>query len=119
MGLLADRLFNGCRLSAAGGLLLGWLWPGHRDRLAVGLRRLRRAGQESALVQNLARDLFHQRRILPQVLLGVFPPLAKADLSVTDPGSALFDDLVFDAQVQQVAFAADAVVVHQVELSVL
>ena len=72
--------------------------------------------QQAAFFQHLAADLVHQRRVVAQELLGVLPALAQADVAVVEPGAALVDELVLDGQVEQVAFAADAAVVHQVEL---
>src|SRR5207248_1939684 len=39
--------------------------------------------------------------------------------AVVDPRAALFDDLLLDAEIDEVAFAADAALVHQIELGLL
>ena len=52
-------------------------------------------------------------------MLGVLASLAQAKLSIIDPGAALFDDLVLNRQIEEIALAADAVVVHEIELGLL
>ena len=68
--------------------------------------------------QHLLLDLLEQIRIVAEELLGVLSALTDADLTVTEPGTGLLDDLIGDGQVDQVARGADALVEHDVELGI-
>src|SRR5262249_34005370 len=100
-------------------LTLARLRLGDRFHCFAVRGRQRRGAHKAALPQNLLRDLFHQRRIVAQVLLGILAALTQAHLSVADPRAALFNELVFDGQVEQIALAADAMIKHKVELGLL
>ena len=52
----------------------------------------------------------------PRNCFDVLAALAEALAVVGEPGAALLDDPVLDAEVEQVAFARDALAVHDVEL---
>src|SRR5262249_13760927 len=108
--LCRHRLFSIDRFS------FGWLRSYWLHCLAVHFRPGGRAGRQAALLQDSAANLIGQRRVVSQVLLCIFASLAQPPVAVAEPGAALLDYLVFQAQIQQVALAANAPVVHQVEL---
>ena len=54
--------------------------------------------------------------VLGQELLGVVAPLAEPGLAVGEEGARLLDDVVLDAEVEQLAFARDALAVLDLEL---
>lgn len=64
-----------------------------------------------------ALDFVRQRRIFVQELLGVLAPLPKAVLTQVEPSAALADNVEFHTDIEDVAGAGDAFVVHDIELS--
>ena len=54
--------------------------------------------------------------VVLEELAGVFAALADALAFIAEPGAALFDDVVGDAEIDQVAFLRDAFAVKDVEL---
>src|SRR5207237_9925370 len=67
---------------------------------------------------NFPFDLGRQIRILANEHLRVLASLAEADVAVREPGAGLFDDLVLDADVDELAGLRDALAVTYVELRV-
>src|SRR5258707_6825928 len=67
-----------------------------------------------------ARDLFldgcRHIRVLPQDLFAVLAPLTQPNLARLEPRPALLDDAHLQADIDQAAFARDALVEHDVEL---
>ena len=65
---------------------------------------------------DLGLQLFQQRGVLLEVFAGLLPALAELHIAVAEPGPGADDQLLFHGQVEHVAFVADAVGVHHVEL---
>ena len=61
-------------------------------------------------------DLLGDLRIFLEVQPGLFFALAELHVAVAEPGAGAADDFLLHAQVEDVAFVADAVGVHHVEL---
>ena len=59
--------------------------------------------------------LFAEVLVIDKELSRLFSALAQADLAETKMGAGFFDYVARDAEVEQVAFVADAVVEHNVE----
>ena len=78
--------------------------------------RLLRGVAEAGLLEDPVRDLHHDLGVLGQEDLGVLPTLAELLAVVGEPGSRLLHDPQVDGQVQQRAFTADPLAVHDVEL---
>src|SRR5690606_10473748 len=68
---------------------------------------------------DLHLDLGGQVLALVQELLRVLATLTEPDIAVGEPRARLVHDVVLDAQVDQQARPADALVVHHVELRLL
>ena len=49
-------------------------------------------------------DVGRHFRVVNQEFLGIFTPLADAFFAVGEPGTALLDNIAFNAQVDQVTF---------------
>src|SRR5215213_7058823 len=54
--------------------------------------------------------------VVLQELLGVFATLTEPVAAVSEPGAALFDNPLFDGQVEEVALTRDPFAIHDVEL---
>ena len=59
--------------------------------------------------------LFAEVLVVDKELSGLFPALAEADFAETQMSAGFFDYVAGGAEVDQVAFVADAVVEHNVE----
>ena len=85
-------------------------------------RRFRRGLGRGDLVADaecrpdLGLDLAGDLGVLGQELLGVVAALAETRLAVGEEGARLADDVVLDAEVQQLAFARDPLAVLDLEL---
>src|SRR5687767_13211239 len=71
---------------------------------------------EAELGADANLDRLENDRVVFEELLDVLAPLAEAIATVGEPGAALFDDLPFDRQVEQVPLLRDPLAVHDVEL---
>src|SRR5688500_20137583 len=90
--------------------------------------RLRRRGRLTAFdhgqlgaadaeeTADLAFDLGEEVGVFLDEVLGVLAALAEAHVAVGEPGAGLLDDLVLDADVDQLAGLGDALAVADVEL---
>src|ERR1041385_3993462 len=56
-------------------------------------------------------------RVLLQELARIFPALAETSALEREPRAALFDNILIDGKIQDVAFARDAFAIHDVEFS--
>ena len=79
----------------------------------------RGAGRQAGLGADLDLDGVGDVRVLREEHLGVGPALAEALVVVAEERAALGDDVVEDAEVEQRAFARDALAVGDVELGLL
>src|SRR5690606_24866678 len=80
------------------------------------------AGRDAACAECLAHlrlDLEGQVGALAEELLRVLAALAEPHIAVREPRARLVDDVVLDAEIDQQAGVADALVVHHVELRLL
>src|SRR5829696_5500878 len=77
--------------------------------------RLDRPEQPELLV-DLVEDTLADLVVLLEELLGVLPALPEAFVAVCEPGAALLDHIVLDADVEQASLAGDPLSVHHVEL---
>jgi len=68
------------------------------------------------LATDLVVDLLRDLDVLPEELAGILSTLAETDVPVVEPRARLRQDARRDADVEQSALAADALVVHDVEL---
>src|SRR5262245_54639888 len=71
-----------------------------------------RRGQVAAGFHDLLLDLLGDRGVRLEVLAGLFLALAELHVAVAEPGAGASDDLLLHAQVEDVAFVADAVGMH-------
>lgn len=67
---------------------------------------------------NLAVDLLGDLGILPNELAGIVLALADAHVTVGEPGARLVDDIIFDADVDQLALLGDALAVQDIEFRI-
>src|SRR5688500_14802885 len=82
-------------------------------------RALHRRGfrdAETELGPDAIFDRLEDGGVVLEELLDVLAALAEALAAVSEPGAALLDDLPLDGEIEQVAFARDALAVHHVEL---
>src|ERR671910_940492 len=77
--------------------------------------RLDRSEQPEFLV-DLVEDTLTDLVVLLEELLGVLPALPESFIAVCEPGAALLDHIVLDADVEQASLAGDPLSVHHVEL---
>src|SRR5688572_15351731 len=92
------------------------------DFLVFGRLRLRGDRREllhPRLLADLAFDLARERGILFQEVAGVVLALAEAVGVVDVPGARLLEHAEVDADLEHLAFARDALAVHNVELCLL
>src|SRR5918994_5617112 len=71
---------------------------------------------EPKLVVDVVEDTLADLVVFFEELFGVLPPLAEAFVAVREPGAALLDHIVLDADVEQAPLAGDPLSVHHVEL---
>src|SRR5215203_621934 len=68
------------------------------------------------LLVDLIEDTLADLVVLLEELLGVLAALSEALIAVGEPGAALLDHLVLDADVEQASLTGDPLSVHHVEL---
>src|SRR5918995_4994576 len=71
---------------------------------------------EPKLVVDVVEDTLADLAVLFEELFGVLPALPEAFIAVCEPGAALLDHIVLDADVEQASLTGDPLSVHHVEL---
>src|SRR5262245_27553530 len=74
-----------------------------------------RVAGDAEVGEDLPLDLLRDVGMLAEELLGVLAPLADAVAGEAEPGARLFDRAALGAEVDQIAFMADALAVQDVE----
>src|SRR5260370_645336 len=90
-------------------------WWRRRWLASLDHRQLRRAGDAEGAA-NLPLDLAEEIGVLLDEELGVLAALTEAHVTVREPGPRLLDDLVLDADVDQLAGLGDTLAVADVKL---
>src|SRR5215203_6331684 len=72
--------------------------------------------EQPELLVDLLEDALADLEVLLEELLGILSALPQAFIAVCEPGAALLDHIVLDADVEQASLAGDSLSVHHVEL---
>jgi len=68
--------------------------------------------------QDFGFEFVHHIEIVPEELFGLFATLADNDVAVAEEGAGFFNQVMMDAQIDQIALGADAAVEHDVKFGI-